>query len=236
MPSLVGKHTLLKLRSFIFDKPVEGKIIFTYVRLKQQEQVLFNGDLSKVSFANTDMTRVRFGDKVIWAKKDRDSVSDDKKSEVIISDDKNKFKIYDEWLIEKKDEEKNQTEKALTLTLEAIIAEYRNLRENYEYNLRYDEAGQFFIREMEIRRKYDQKLPVREKRIEKKNWHEQIFSFAFLYWLVSNYGESTRRPLMIIAGTFFIATASFLSFQEERSWDTFYDSVRRTLEAFFPFF
>jgi hypothetical protein len=31
---------------------------------------------------------------------------------------------------------------------------YRNLRENYEYRLRYDEAGKFFIREMELTRNY----------------------------------------------------------------------------------
>ncbi|MGA9842093.1 MAG: hypothetical protein WBQ25_07235 [Nitrososphaeraceae archaeon] len=30
----------------------------------------------------------------------------------------------------------------------------RNLRENYEYRLRYDEAGKFFITEMELKRKY----------------------------------------------------------------------------------
>jgi hypothetical protein len=33
------------------------------------------------------------------------------------------------------------------------MAIYRNLRENYEYRLRYDEAGEFFIREMELKRK-----------------------------------------------------------------------------------
>jgi hypothetical protein len=30
-----------------------------------------------------------------------------------------------------------------------IMAVYRNLRENYECKLRYDEGGKFFIREME---------------------------------------------------------------------------------------
>jgi hypothetical protein len=34
------------------------------------------------------------------------------------------------------------------------MAVYRNLRENYEFRLRYDEAGKFFIREMELKRKY----------------------------------------------------------------------------------
>ena len=40
------------------------------------------------------------------------------------------------------------------LNLGSIKAVYRNLKENYEYRMRYDEAGQFFIREMELKRKY----------------------------------------------------------------------------------
>jgi uncharacterized protein YeeX (DUF496 family) len=38
-------------------------------------------------------------------------------------------------------------------TLDSIKAIYRNVRENYEYRLRYDEAGDFFIREIELKRK-----------------------------------------------------------------------------------
>lgn len=35
----------------------------------------------------------------------------------------------------------------------AVMAVYRNLRENFEYRMRYDEAGEFFVREMELKRK-----------------------------------------------------------------------------------
>jgi hypothetical protein len=38
--------------------------------------------------------------------------------------------------------------------LESVMAVYRNLRENYEYRLRYDEAVKFFTKEMELKRKY----------------------------------------------------------------------------------
>ena len=31
---------------------------------------------------------------------------------------------------------------------------YRNLRENYEFRMRYTEAGKFFVREMEMKRLY----------------------------------------------------------------------------------
>jgi uncharacterized protein YjbI with pentapeptide repeats len=38
--------------------------------------------------------------------------------------------------------------------IEDVLSIYRNLRENYEFQLRYDEAGKFFIREMELKRNY----------------------------------------------------------------------------------
>lgn len=40
------------------------------------------------------------------------------------------------------------------VSLELVLSVYRNLRENYEFRLRYDDAGKFFIREMELKRKY----------------------------------------------------------------------------------
>jgi hypothetical protein len=40
------------------------------------------------------------------------------------------------------------------ISLESTMAVYRNLRENHEFRFRYDESSQFFIREMEIKRKY----------------------------------------------------------------------------------
>jgi hypothetical protein len=36
-------------------------------------------------------------------------------------------------------------------SLEGVLSVYRNLRENYEYRLRYNESGQFFIKEMEYK-------------------------------------------------------------------------------------
>jgi hypothetical protein len=39
------------------------------------------------------------------------------------------------------------------MTIGSVKAIYRNLGENCEYRLRYDEAGEFFIREMELKRK-----------------------------------------------------------------------------------
>jgi hypothetical protein len=91
-------------------------------------------DLSKVSFMNTDITRVRFADRAKWGKYD-------------------KFKVPQEELLEEK----------APPSLGSIMAVYRNLRENYEFRLRYDEAGEFFKKEMELKRKYREEEVVSEK-------------------------------------------------------------------------
>ena len=63
------------------------------------------------------------------------------------------FTVLDERELELKlTKEKTGVEN--NLDLESIKAIYRNLRENCEYRLRYDDAGQFFIREMELKRNY----------------------------------------------------------------------------------
>jgi hypothetical protein len=205
-------------RVLFVQNSITQEINFLTAFFKEQEQVSFDGDLSKASFPQVDITRVRFEEKVVWGKND--------------------FIIYDEHIIEK-----SLVENARYLTdirhisLESVIAEYRNLRENYEYNLRYEEAGQFFIREMELRRKYKQKASAGDNKIEKKRWFERIFSFAFLYFFVSNYGESNRRPFIIVTSIFVASTVFFLYFFEGWSIDitSVSDSISRTLTAFFPF-
>ncbi|MFL6490098.1 MAG: hypothetical protein ACJ70M_01195 [Nitrososphaera sp.] len=220
-------------------------MIFIQVFLKDQGQVAFNGNLSNVSFANTDITRVRFGDEVRWKKVERNS-KDEKSKEAanrkkkklnkiknLWYGEENDFKIYDERILEGGEEGYKPPS-----SLESIITEYRNLRENYEYNLRYKEAGQFFIREMELGRIYEQKPPsaAGDNKIKKKHPIKRWLSYANLYYIISKYGESPRIPLAIIVSTFIVATGIFFGFEQNRSWETFTDSLSRTLEAFFPFF
>jgi hypothetical protein len=141
------------------------------------------------------------------------------------------FKIFDEHLLELDLLEAKIVERPNN-SLEAVIAEYRNLRENYEYYLKYEEAGQFFIREMELRRRYEQ---MSDRLTRKKKWYERFFTFSSLYFIVSDYGESTRRPLAITISVFFIAT---LYFWYTKGWtmNTISESISRTATAFFPFF
>ena len=65
---------------------------------------------------NTDITRVRFGEDVVWG---------------------DKFKIREEREIENQ----LKTENVVTgFQLKDVLAVYRNLRENYEFRMRYDEV------------------------------------------------------------------------------------------------
>jgi uncharacterized protein YjbI with pentapeptide repeats len=89
------------------------------------------------------------------------------------------------------------------VNLESVKAIYRNLRENYEYRLRYDEAGEFFIREMELRRKYSE----RQGNIIETDPIRRHCSLTGFYHLAS-YGEKFRLPLalsiMVIVASIFL--------------------------------
>ena len=56
-----------------------------------------------------------------------------------------RFKIVDERQLEQKIKEKDD-HTTKDFNLGSIKAVYRSLRENYEFRMRYDEAGQFFIK------------------------------------------------------------------------------------------
>jgi hypothetical protein len=179
---------------------------------------------------NTDITGVRFSDEARWGEK---KVEHDK------------FKIIDERLLEEKIKEKehiqeadeeqepeSEPESALQedeekddhtikhFNLGSIKAVYRNLRENYEYRMRWDEAGQFFIREMELKRKY-REVPSKEVEnsleIKENNWFRRnLFSLTGWYYDLSRYGESLWRPTLAGLVIVFLSTL-FWSMQEDPS-------------------
>jgi hypothetical protein len=124
---------------------------------------------------NTDVTRVRFSDSARWGK------------------GKDKFKVVEEEMLEMPGKYHR------LVSLESVMAVYRNLRENYEYRLRYDEAGRFFIKEMELKRKYREILsPDGSHTIVKQNrWPRRNLSLTGLYYHFSRYGESILRPTII---------------------------------------
>jgi uncharacterized protein YjbI with pentapeptide repeats len=201
-----------------FSGQFDGKTKFNYVLFEGKEKVIFDiENLSNVSFMNTDITGVRFSDEARWGEKkvEYDTFWGGKK----VKEDK--FKIVDERLLEKEIKEKDgHTTKDFNSG--SIKAVYRNLRENYEYRMRFDEAGQFFIREMELKRMY-REVPSKEEEnsleIKQNNWFKRnLFSLTGWYYHLSRYGESLWRPtlaglVIVILSTLFWSTQNNILLQ-----------------------
>jgi len=85
----------------------ENVVKFHSVDFKEQQLVIFDGDLSQISFLGTDITRIKFGEKTIWGNLDRYSIFDARE----LIDNPEQF------------------------GLASVLAVYRNLRENYELDV-----------------------------------------------------------------------------------------------------
>jgi hypothetical protein len=165
---------------------------FNYVLFEDGKKILFDGidDLSNFSFMNTDITRVRFSDRARWGKED-------------------KFKITDE--------EKLTKSESSPVSLGSVMAVYRNLRENYEYRLRYDEAGKFFIKEMELKRLYREEKNIladgtsSSYRVVQNGLFRRNFSLTGFYYHLSKYGEDLLRPTLVGIVIVFLSTLFWLT-------------------------
>ena len=138
---------------------------------------------------------------------------------------KDKFTIIEEeWLGNKVKGQSGTWYENVSLGL--ALSVYRNLRENYEFRLRYDDAGKFFQKEMELKRTYRQvsskyelklmslnrklkrdrsPLPEVGQLIENGKFRKHL-SLTGLYYHLSRYGESISRPALIAAITLFAST------------------------------
>jgi hypothetical protein len=81
--------------------------------------------------------------------------------------------------------------------------------------MRYDEAGQFFIREMELKRKYREVVSTKddsfEVNIKQNNWFRRnLFSLTGWYYHLSRYGESIWRPTLAGIVIVFLSTMFWL--------------------------
>lgn len=114
--------------------------LFNFVTFELLQKIfLLTNDLSNVSLKNTDITRTIFSEHTKFN-----------------TDPKEKYKIYDERIFEENISRSIKDKTNNNLELEPILSIYRNLRENYEFKMKYEEAGKFFIREMEVRRNYEE--------------------------------------------------------------------------------
>jgi uncharacterized protein YjbI with pentapeptide repeats len=100
------------------------------------------------------------------------------------------------------------------------ITVYRNLRENYEYRLRYEEASEFFIREMEIRRNYREVRTNNSYEVKRNGLLRRNLSLTGIYHNLFEYGESLRKPILtLLLPLFVISFLYFLSISPPSSFD-----------------
>ncbi len=215
---------------------------FRKLKFTNEELISFYGDLSTISFLETNVSKIHFGDDVIWEKQYSEQKNIIDKLKVYLNklkDFNRKFVVQDEQIIEVKSE--------YGIRLETVLNIYRNLRENFDKKMRYDDAGQFFIREMELKRKFKKKISNSSSKLltEQKNPFLRIFSVLGFYYLVGKYGESYYRPLkIIIPGLLFsmlyfwsLGFSNFNLIYESQFGDLAMNkSIIRTISAFFPFY
>jgi hypothetical protein len=168
-----------------FTTEFKDKASFNNMIFEDGNKILFETeDLSKVSFMNTDISMVRFSDRARWGEKD-------------------KFKTIDERKLEEKIKRDGKTKE---INLGSIKAVYRSLRDNYEYRMRYDEASQFFIREMELKRKYSEKESSSGSEVIPNDRFRRNLSITGLYYHLFRYGESLSRIAFTIVLFFSLTT------------------------------
>lgn len=219
-----------------FDKSTnfENASFLDYTKFRKahfldKDSVYFDGDLSNVSFLETDITRVKFGNKVTW------NISESKHKRFQKTRQSNKeFMILDERILENNREPE--------LQLESVKDTYRNLRDNYEFQSRYDVSGEFFVREMELKRKYSTNPKGSEFKTSQKNVFTRVISILYLYNLIAQYGQSYFRPIYITIPCLLFSTVYFWTsgFHQniiiDPARNDLKDATIRSLSAFFPFY
>jgi hypothetical protein len=190
---------------YFVENEFSDKTIFRETLFEQQNKVIFNkSNLSKVSFADSDIIRIKFGDKVIWGGQDGFTI------------------IEEEWLRVKGKGQRMPENENVSLNL--VLSVYRNLRENYEFRLRYDDAGKFFIKEMELKRKYREIKSGNGLEIKENGRFRKHFSLTGLDYHLFRYDESISRPATIGALTVFLSTLFWIT-QSNPSLEPHFDPV-----------
>lgn len=220
-----------------------GHTNFRNIHFKDNAEIHFEGSLSTVSLLNTDISKIIFGHDVSW------EIQYENPSTIIqkirikfqkLININNKFKIQDEKIIENKSE--------YEISLESLLNEYRGLRENFDKHLRYNDAGEFFVREHEIKRKF-KKNPTKQPSvfqplIKQKNILARVFTILAFYYFIGKYGESYHRPIKIAIPGLIFSTFYFWS-NGFKNLDTLFNNliwtdpilpIMRSISAFFPLF
>ena len=183
-----------------FEQPA----YFRGVKMKRPKLVRFDGNISNVSFLNTDLKEVGFGSMITWspqaarggdrgqpppASRRGDRRHENERNARTIWD--KKWRIHDERIIGSEVPDP-------AVNLENVCGVYRDLRDNFDQQLRYDVAGGFFVREMELGRKYriDERGSVAQKPLCRR-----ILTWHAAYNVLAEYGQSLGRPSLFLTLT-----------------------------------
>jgi len=82
--------------------------------------------------------------------------------------------------------------------ISAVVSIYRNLAENYENSLRYEEANQFYKREMEVRRRYREFESKSVLSTKNNSWIRRNLSLTGLYHFLFSYGLDYIKPIVLV--------------------------------------
>ena len=190
-----------------FERPA----YFRGVKMKRPKLVRFDGNVSNVSFLNTDLKEVGFGSTTTWSPQAAHDSDQGQAPPVSRRGDRRlekargahaiwnkKWRIHDERILESENSDP-------ALNLENVCGVYRDLRDNFDQQLRYDVAGGFFVREMEMGRKY--KIDEHGHVVQKPPCR-RILTWHAAYNVLAEYGQSRGRPPLFLALT--LAAGSLL--------------------------
>ena len=182
---------------------------FVRAHFFRPETVRFGRSLSNVSLLGTDVTRIRFDADAVW------------------NDGSDPYAILDE---------RELAAGRSAVSPSDVLAVYRSLRECHEYWLMYGEAGQFYIKEMDLRRRYRTDGGGAGKA------HRGVgryISLANGYNVLCRYGESLGRASAWVAGVFgvsviyyFLAPDPFAPGTQGDHLTRLAAALERTLAAF----
>ena len=154
---------------------------FRQVNFQNQALVRFDPAMANVSFLHTDITRIKFSSDTAW------------------NDASDPYRILDERELTKESPESS---------LSAALAVYRNLRECYEYWMMYTEAGQFYAKEMDLRRRCPNGSRA-GRFAPMRIWLRRYLSLSNGYNVLCGYGESFGKASAWLVGLFVASTVYF---------------------------
>ena len=173
---------------------------FRKVTAKCPSLVKFDGNVSNVSFLDTDVKEISFGSRTTWAPHDMDKNGRTWLKRFLRGRNKHagyavwnkKWRIYDERVLDSDGHD-------LAINHENLKSVYRDMRDNFDRDLAYDVSSGFFVREMEVARRYtndkDGRICPRHPIRSALTWHAS-------YNVLSEYGQSLGRPLFWLAMIF----------------------------------